>query len=183
MIRPRRSAFPSLVAAIALAASAPLASLVAQQSDPSPGLDLAGMDRTVKPGENFFYYANGTWLKRTAIPPDRGSYGASAILAELTDRRVADLIQEAAKADVPAGSELRKIGDYYTSFMDTVGIEAAGLKPLQPALDSIGTNGVGNGQQIATWIMSFVSFHGAIMKQGVGHGLSDGKRISKYFGR
>jgi len=137
MIRPRHSAFPSLIAAIALAASAPLASLVAQQSDPSPGLDLAGMDRTVKPGENFFYYANGTWLKRTAIPPDRGSYGASAILAELTDRRVADLIQEAAGANAPAGSDLRKIGDYYASFMDTTAIDAAGLKPLQPTLDSI----------------------------------------------
>ena len=102
MIRPRRSAFPSLVAAIALAASAPLASLVAQQSGPSPGLDLAAMDRSVKPGDNFFYYANGSWLKQTDIPPDHSSYGASAMVGELTDRHVADLIQEAAKVDAPA---------------------------------------------------------------------------------
>ena len=59
------------------------------------------------------------------------------MLIELTDRRIADLIQEAAKANAPAGSDLRKIGDYYASFMDTTAIDAAGLKPLQPTLDSI----------------------------------------------
>jgi hypothetical protein len=56
-----------------------------------------------------------------------------------------------------------------------------GAQDAQAALDSIGTNGIGNGQQIATRIMSFVSFHGVIMKQGVGHGLSDAKDFSKYF--
>jgi predicted metalloendopeptidase len=104
---------------------------------PSPGLDVAGMDRSVKPGDSFFNYANGTWLKQTDIPADRSTYGAGAILIELTDRRVADLIQEAAKADAPAGSDLRKIGDYYASFMDSTAIDAAGLGPIQPTLDSI----------------------------------------------
>jgi putative endopeptidase len=111
--------------------------MTAQQTHTSAALDVAGMDRSVKPGDNFFEYANGTWLKQTEIPADRSTYGGSAILIELTDRRVADLIQETAKANAPAGSDLRKIGDYYASFMDTAAIEAAGLKPLQPALDSI----------------------------------------------
>jgi predicted metalloendopeptidase len=111
--------------------------MTAQQAHTSAALDVAGMDRSVKPGDNFFEYANGTWLKQTEIPADRSSYGGSAILIELTDRRVADLIQEAAKSNASAGSDLRKIGDYYTSFMDTAAIDAAGLKPLQPALDSI----------------------------------------------
>ena len=113
------------------------ATLVAQQARPATALDTAGMDRSVKPGDNFFDYANGTWLKTTEIPADRSSYGAGAMLTDLTDRRVADLIQEAAKAKAPAGSDLRKIGDYYASFMDTTAIEAAGLEPLQPKLDSI----------------------------------------------
>jgi putative endopeptidase len=124
----------------ALALTAPLmspGSMTAQQAHTSAALDVAGMDRSVKPGDNFFEYANGTWLKQTEIPADRSTYGASAVLIELTDRRVADLIQETAKANAPAGSDLRKIGDYYTSFMDTAAIDAAGLKPLQPALDSI----------------------------------------------
>jgi predicted metalloendopeptidase len=127
--------FPSLIAAIALSA-APFGSLVAQAHS-SPGLDLAGTDPSVKPGNDFFDYANGTWLKQTDIPADRSSYGAGAIVTELTDGRVAELIQGAAKANAPAGSDLRKIGDYYTSFMDTTAIDAAGLKPLESTLDSI----------------------------------------------
>ena len=137
MIRLRRPTSRFLIAATALAAASPHAALLAQQAHTPPALDVAGMDRSVKPGDNFFEFANGTWLKQTEIPADRSSYGASAMLIELTDRRVADLIQEAAKGNAPAGSDLRKIGDYYTSFMDTVAIDAAGLKPLQPALDSI----------------------------------------------
>lgn len=137
MIRLRLPAFASLTVAVALAASVPLESLATQQTGPSPGLDAAGMDPSVKPGDNFFSYANGTWLKQTEIPADRSSYGTGVMLVELTDRRVADLIQESAKANAPAGSDLRKIGDYYASFMDTTAIAAAGLKPLQPTLDSI----------------------------------------------
>src|SRR2546425_10532123 len=101
MIRVARSTFSSLVA-IALAASLPFESLVAQHADTSPGIDVAGMDPPVKPGDNFFYYANGTRLKRTGIPPDRSSHGAGAILTELTDRRGADLIQDAATPGAPA---------------------------------------------------------------------------------
>jgi predicted metalloendopeptidase len=137
MIRLRPATFRFLVAAIALTASGSSASLMAQGAGPTPGLDRAGMDPSVKPGDDFFAYANGTWLKRTDIPADRSSYGASAILIELTDRRVADLIQESAKTSAPAGSDLRKIGDYYASFMDTAAIDAAGLKPIQPTLDTI----------------------------------------------
>jgi predicted metalloendopeptidase len=111
--------------------------LAALQADPSPGLDTAGMDHSVKPGNDFFEYANGTWLKRTDIPADRSSYGAGAIVTDLTDGRVAELIQGATKANAPAGSDLRKIGDYYTSFMDTTAIDAAGLEPLKATLDSI----------------------------------------------
>ena len=131
MIRP----FVSLV----LAASTLPAVLPAQTSHhpPAAGIDTAGMDRSVKPGDNFFAYANGTWLARTEIPADRSSYTTGAIVADLTDKRVVELIQEAAKAQAPAGSDSRKIGDYYASFMDSAAIDAAGLKPLQPTLDSI----------------------------------------------
>jgi putative endopeptidase len=128
-----------LAAAAALALALPLTAVRAQTAhvSPSPGIDVAGMDRTVKPGNDFFDYANGTWIKETEIPADRSSYGAGAILDELTSRQVADLIQTAAKTPSPAGSEQQKIGDYYASFMDTTAIEAAGLKPLEGTLDSI----------------------------------------------
>jgi putative endopeptidase len=126
------------VIAIAMASRVPLAaSAQTDDATDSSGIDLSGMDRSVKPGNDFFAYANGTWLKQTEIPADRSSYGAGAILADLTDRRLAELIQEAAKGSAPAGSDRRKIGDFYASFMDTTAIEAEGLKPLKPTVDSI----------------------------------------------
>src|SRR5262245_51328870 len=101
------------------------------------GIDLAGVDRSVTPGTDFFAYANGKWLKDTDIPADRATWGAGAVLAERTDKRTAELIQAAAGANAAPGSDLRKIGDYYTSSMDEAGIDALGLKPLQPMLDRI----------------------------------------------
>jgi putative endopeptidase len=137
MIRPARYACRTLLPALLLFGTAPAGRLVAQQAASTAGVDLAGMDRSVKPGDNFFLYANGTWIKNTPIPPDRSSYGVGSMLDELTSRRVADLIKEAAGARAPAGSDLRKIGDYYASFMDTTAIDAAGLKPIRPLLDTI----------------------------------------------
>jgi predicted metalloendopeptidase len=104
---------------------------------PDAGIDLQGMDPSVAPGDDFFAYANGSWLKTTEIPPDRSAWGASGILAELTAKRTIDLIAEAARADAAPGSETRKIGDYYASFMDEAGIEAKGVTPLQPQLGEI----------------------------------------------
>ena len=103
----------------------------------SGGIDLAGIDRSVAPGDDFFAYANGTWIKNTEIPADRSSYGVGAMLDELTLQRTADLISETARTKASAGSDARKIGDFFASYMDEAGIEAKGLRPLTPALDRI----------------------------------------------
>ncbi|MGH7512661.1 MAG: M13 family metallopeptidase [Gemmatimonadales bacterium] len=133
------SLLPSAVA-LTLAPIHPVAaqtSTAETTASPPHGVDMAGMDRSVKPGDAFYEYANGTWLKQTEIPADRSTFGTGAMLTEVVDRRVAELIQQAAAATAPAGSERRKIGDFYASFMDTTAIDAAGLKPLRPTLDSI----------------------------------------------
>jgi putative endopeptidase len=104
---------------------------------PTPGIDLDGMDKTVAPGDDFFRYANGTWLKNAEIPADRSSWGSSSVLDELTSRRVADLIAETVKTPAPVGSDTRKIADTYATFMDEAAIEAKGLAPLKPAFDRI----------------------------------------------
>jgi putative endopeptidase len=101
------------------------------------GLDVAGMDTSVKPGDDFFAYANGGWLKATEIPAERSSYGVFAALAEATAKRTADLIEDAAKGDAVPGSEPRKIGDYFASYNDEAGIDAKGLAPIQPRLAAI----------------------------------------------
>jgi len=95
------------------------------------------MDPAVAPGDDFSAYANGGWIKSTEIPPDRSSWGVFGVVAERTAKRTSDLVAEAAHGDAPEGSDARKIGDYYNTFMDEAGIEAQGLAPLQPRLDEI----------------------------------------------
>ena len=102
-----------------------------------PGLDTAGMDTTVAPGDDFYAYANGGWLKATPIPPDKASYGAGSILSDQTRQQTVALIQDAGKAGPGASAETRKVADFYAAFMDEAGIEARGLAPLKPALDAI----------------------------------------------
>lgn len=103
--------------------------------DKTHGLDLAGMDKSVNPGDDFFGYANGGWMKRTPIPNDRSSYGVFDILAEAANRRTADLIKEASKS--AKDSEASKVGDYYDAYMDEKAIEAKGLSPLKAELQEI----------------------------------------------
>ncbi|BDU73403.1 M13 family metallopeptidase [Mesoterricola silvestris] len=99
------------------------------------GLDLKGMDRAVAPGDDFFAYANGSWLRATPIPPDRSAVGAGSQLVEVTAARTAAILKAALGAR--PGSEARKTGDYFASFMDEAAIEALGAKPLQPVLARI----------------------------------------------
>src|SRR6476619_1426880 len=99
---------PRAFAAIAVAFAPSAASLLAAAPNPtpsaSPGIDLSGIDRAVRPGEDFFAHANGAWLKATEIPPDRAAYGVGGVVTELTNQRTAALIQQAEKAHAPRGS-------------------------------------------------------------------------------
>jgi len=96
MNRARSSAllhFLTACATVIVLATQPELSVAASASD--HGLDFAGMDRAVAPGDDFFRFANGGWLARTEIPPDRSTWGTDAELAELTLKRTADLIRAA----------------------------------------------------------------------------------------
>jgi len=101
------------------------------------GISVANMDPSVKPGDDFFHYANGGWIKRTEIPADRAVMGVFTRLADLSNKRTAALIEEVSKSNASAGSPKRKIADLYNSYMDEAGIEAKGLAPLKPHLDAI----------------------------------------------
>jgi putative endopeptidase len=101
------------------------------------GIALANMDRSVKPGEDFFLYVNGDWIKRTELPPDRARINVFSELGDLSNKRTADLIQEIAKSNPPAGSGTRKVADLFSSYMDEAAIEAKGLAPVRPQLDAI----------------------------------------------
>ena len=95
------------------------------------GFDTAGMDKSIKPGNDFYGFANGQWAKTTPIPADRSNYGMFAVLDDLSTARSHDILEKAAKTP---GS---RIGDFYASFMDEAAVNAAGIAPLTPTLDAI----------------------------------------------
>jgi endothelin-converting enzyme/putative endopeptidase len=129
-----------------------LASLISHAQDTTPrdthGIVVGNMDRSIKPGDNFFEYANGEWVKRAVIPPDRARIGARTTLGELSDKRTASLIEEAAKSSPSKDSGGSKIANLYKSYMNEAAIETAGLAPLRPHLESIAA--IQNKTQLAT---------------------------------
>ena len=94
-------------------------------------------DKAVQPGDDFYAYANGSWQADAEIPADRASIGVFYTVFEKAEKRLAELVQGLAKSDPAPGSEARKIADYYAAYMDEAAIEADGLAPLQPKLDSV----------------------------------------------
>ena len=101
------------------------------------GIAVANIDRSIVPGDDFYNYANGAWIKRTEIPPDRAGVGVFTRLGDLTNKRLADLIAELAKSNPASGSSARQIADLYNSYMDEAAIESQGLKPVSSYLDAI----------------------------------------------
>ena len=88
----------------------------------------------MRPGDDFYNYANGSWEKRTQIRPDRAEENPASDIYDEHEKKLQDLIESAAKAQDPNS---RRIADLYHSYMDEAAIEAAGLKPLQPHLAAI----------------------------------------------
>ncbi|RDS85672.1 M13 family metallopeptidase [Dyella psychrodurans] len=116
-----------------MAAPAAFGADPATHTHPGPdiGIDLSGVDHTIRPGDNFFDYANGTWLKTAQIPADRSSTGTFLKVYELAEKRTANLIQNVAKQHPAASSNERKIADYYAAYMNEAAIEQHGLAPLK----------------------------------------------------
>ena len=121
--------------AAAQPSQAPMANPAAQKTP--VGVDLAGIDHAVKPGDDFDGYANGGWRKAATIPDDRSSTGVFFEVFQKAEKRNAELIRSAGDAHGAKGSSERLIADYYAAFMDQDGIEKNGVAPIQPALAKI----------------------------------------------
>ena len=101
------------------------------------GVDLAGLDRSVKAGNDFNAFAGGTWMKEQKIPSDRSRWGVFDMLREESDANVRTILEETAKTKGAKGTNAQKVTDFYAAYLDTAAIDQKGLAPAKPALDAI----------------------------------------------
>jgi putative endopeptidase len=119
------------IAALALHAA------MAVAAPPVSGIDKSALDPAVRPQDDLFQAANGTWLKKTEIPADKSDWGITREMRDRSDARVRQIVEDLAKAKHAPGSIEQKIGDYYAAFMDEAAIDKAGLAPVKPWLADI----------------------------------------------
>jgi putative endopeptidase len=127
--------FVALVGASALAGAVIGAPLKPQFGD--WGFDAPGMDGSVKPGDDFFKYANGTWDAHTDIPADRSGYGVDYVMADAAEQHVRGILEAEPVAGGPDAAEARKIHAAYLAFMDEAKAQALGAAPIAPDLAAI----------------------------------------------
>jgi putative endopeptidase len=124
-----------LLVCAAATLAAPAALAAGKPEFGNSGLDLSAMDRTVRPGDDFWRYMNGGWAAAQTIPADRSYWGDAARLRELSLNQVRGILDEAVKA--PATADARKVGALYSAYMDEAAVAAKGLTPLRPDLARI----------------------------------------------
>jgi putative endopeptidase len=113
-------------------------------------LDPASIDSSVKPGDNFWLFANGSWNKTVEIAATESSVGSFNDLAKSNRKALQKLCEAASKSDASNGSVEQKVGDFYASGMDTANIEKMGYQPIEENLKAI--NGLQDSKQMMEWI-------------------------------
>ncbi len=101
------------------------------------GIAISSIDMSIRPGDDFYLYANGSWINRTTLPADRSSLGVFNLLVDRSNKRVAAIIEDAAKSNAAPNTDNRRIADLYHSYMDEAAIESHGLTSIKPLLDEI----------------------------------------------
>ena len=145
------------------------------------GFDLAGRDAAAKPGQDFFQYANGSYLKGLEIPADRTSWGAFNMLNELSQNRLHAVVDRAA-ADKATSGDAAKVGTLYASFMDEAAVEALGAKPLAADLAAIRAETTRS--DIARMMgRSLKSFGGSVFSASVSEDAKDPEHYAVYLGQ
>ncbi|MFL5484496.1 MAG: M13 family metallopeptidase [Gemmatimonadaceae bacterium] len=130
-----RLLLPALALTFALATSATAQNAVPMQSQP---LDPANLDRSVSACTDFYQFANGGWISRNPIPAAFSVWGSFAELQENNQGNLLTILRAAAASGNPqANADLRKLGVFYSSCMDSVGAERAGAQPIKAELDRI----------------------------------------------
>jgi putative endopeptidase len=163
----------TLVVAMSLAFAAPL-SFGADAAAPAgmqSGIDKSSMDTSVRPQDDLYMAMNGAWIKKTEIPADKSSWGSFNILRQQSDEHVKAIIESLAAKPQAAGTINAKIGDFYSSFVDTAAIDAAGTKPLDAYRAQL--NAVKNKKDLVLLMGKWVAFIDAPLNLGVGPDAKD----------
>src|SRR5438045_2477424 len=144
------------------------------------GFDLAGADTSTKPGDDFFRYANGKWIDKTQIPPDRATYSLRLAMTDLTEQRLRDLLEAAGAKSTDAPSTLeQKAGAFYRSFMDEARVEQLGAKAIEPELNDLKN---ANGQDAVAELMgrTATDFEFSLFNFGIDVDLKDPTKYAFY---
>jgi len=128
---------------------------------PKSGIEIDERDDAIRPADDLYRHINERWIERTPIPEDRARYGSFHVLAEEAEKAVREIIEECQSA--AEGTEARKVGDLYTSFMNVDALNALGASPLKPLLNRI--EGVAS-------LAEFMSALGEFERDGIGSFLS-----------
>ena len=147
------------------------------------GFDIDGADFSTKPGVNFFRYANGTWLDKTQIPPDKPAYSLRLAMTDLTEQRLHELMEsfsagQKAKGDNPATLE-EKVGGFYRSFMDEGRIEQLAAQPVQSELEEV-KNAKTRDDLAALMGRTITDFESSLFNYGIDVDLKDPNRYAFY---
>src|SRR5580704_4419647 len=109
----------------------------AGENTASSGIDRTTFDQSVKPGDNFFLYVNGNWIKHNPIPPEYSRWGAFPKLRDDNLAALREILDGLTKSSQPLDADGRKLRDFYRTAMDEARLEEAGAKPLAGALEQI----------------------------------------------
>jgi putative endopeptidase len=168
----------------ALCCSTPLAFA----ADPPPaklkygtwGFDVAGMDTKTKPGDDFFRYANGTWIDQTQIPPDKPAYSLRLAMTDLTEQRLKDMLEAAGAKPTDNPSTLEeKAGAFYRSFVDEARAEQLGAKAIDPELNDL-KNGQTRDDFAALMGRTTTDFEFSLFNMVIDADLKDPKKYAFY---
>ena len=147
------------------------------------GFDTDGADLKAKPGDDFFRHANGAWLDRVQIPADKPAYSLRLAMSDLTEQRLRDLMEEAAKKTEPMPVTIEgKVGAFYKSYMDEARIEKAGASSLKDKLIEIQSSKT---REALAALMGKqnADFNGGIFGVGIDVDIKDPKHYAVYLGQ
>ena len=128
--------------------------VVAATPPPSSGIELAHMNTSVRPGDDFFSYVNGKWIEENEIPADKATYGGFVLLRDAAEENINTIIQASATGDFAKGTDEQKVGDLYKSYLNMDLRNTKGVAPLEKEFKRI--DGIKNYDELAVYFGSAI---------------------------